>query len=70
MSPETQKLLTWVTGVIAAAIVRYAPGVPPDIANLIGAGIIGAVTGYVKQHWAEREQLCPKCVAERVAKKE
>ena len=68
MTPETQKIITWLAGLVAAIIVHYAPGVPPDIANMIAVGILGAVTGYIKQHWAEREQLCPECAKERAAK--
>lgn len=67
MQPSTQKIVTWITGLIASVIVHYAPGVPPDIATTLSIGILAWVSGYVKQHFAECEQLCPECALERAA---
>ena len=66
-SPDAQKIITWVIGLIAAVIVLYLPGVPPEIAHILAVGIVSGVTGYVKQHFAEREKLCPECAKERAA---
>lgn len=64
---DNQKLITWVVGLIAALMVVYAPGVPPDIAHMLAFGIVTGVSGYVKQHYAEKEKLCPECAADKAA---
>lgn len=69
LDPSTQKIITWIIGLLAAILTQHVPGVPPDIATLISAMLLSAVTGYVKQHFAEREQLCPECAIERAAEK-
>lgn len=69
LDPSTQKIVTWIIGLLAAILTQHVPGVPADIANLLSAMLLSAVTGYVKQHFAEKEQLCPECALERAAAK-